>query len=725
MGEKKGEISIRFLVSDDEALSGTSRVNLFFADRNRLEEFRKSLDDDRGAEHFILLMNGIHQQGAKIGNIETTSGSQGEGIPVNELKLDKYLRLSLRLAAGDAVEISPLSRPPFAEKIVLDIPQELSSEGGNRLIAGAISGRPVTRGTVLPIYAITGVTNTVKVSAVEPEGLVVVSEDTFLQCSTNAPPDASAAGGTVTFADVGGLWKPGAKLRGIFTLPLQKPDILSHFGVPLPASIIIHGPHGAGKTMMLEALCGELALSMKKVRALDLLGTNIGEFKDSLESLIADAKENQPAMLIIQGIDTILPNHGNNARADYTNRLILGVMMKTMEDLRSSEEVVIIAGTTTGLDRIEPELLQHGFFEHDIYVGPPDLTAREEILKLKTEKMPIGGDVNISLLAIRTAGFTGADIAALCTEAAYSAMQKAGPADLFDTSSLTISMGHFESALGKVRPSGLREISVQTPRDVGWDDIGGLDEAKRVIRENIVLPITMREAFLKAGCRPARGLLLFGPPGTGKTLLVKAAANECGASFIAVRGPELTSKWYGETERNIRNIFSKAREFEPSLIFFDELDSLAPTRIGDNIDRIVNQLLVEMDGVQGTDGVFVIGATNREKLIDPALLRPGRFDIQLELALPDEAARRAIFEVQTRGKPLNNTVDFDWLASKTDGVSGAEIAEICRLASMAMLRRSGFEPGEEKISAADFETAIDELKKSHEKKQQLGFVCDS
>jgi transitional endoplasmic reticulum ATPase len=425
-------------------------------------------------------------------------------------------------------------------------------------------------------------------------------------------------------------------------------------------------------------------------------------------------------VVVIDELDALAPRR-EKAHGDQEQRIV-ATFLTQMDGLKSLKGVVII-GTTNRINAIDSALRRAGRFEYEIHVGVPDTAGRNEILKIHTRRMPLAGDINLESLAQRTVGFVGADIAALCRMAAYNALRRAFPPEAFGKGkaisydTLTVAQMDFDNAVKNIAPSAMKEFFVEIPK-VSWEDIGGLEDVKRLLVENISYAITKRDVFDKIGVKTARGILLYGAPGTGKTLLAKAVATQCGANFISVKGPEIRSKWFGESEERIRFIFSKAREVTPCVIFFDEIDAAVPARGKDTsglTDTIVNQILSEMDGIENADGIFVIGATNRLELIDPAVLRPGRFDYQIEIPLPDPKARKAIFDINLKGKPLTQSLDVDELVKLTNGLSGAEIAEICREGIWEALRDGEFTAEKVKITKNHINSAIGNIKKNKDK----------
>jgi len=503
-------------------------------------------------------------------------------------------------------------------------------------------------------------------------------------------------------------------VRELVEFPMRYREVMAQIGIEPPRGILLYGPPGTGKTLIARALANELDAHFFFIQGPEILSAYHGKSEENLRSIFEQAEQEAAdgrfAIILIDEIDSIAPKR--DAGHGETEAKLVAMLLTLMEGLKTKRGFIVI-GTTNRPNAIDPALRRPGRFEYEIYCGIPDVRGRESILRIHTRNMPLVEGFDLKRWAARTHGFTGADLAMLCREAGRNtfrrllAEQMGGAMNDIDfvppplTSELLagdvirVTAEDFEKADSVVFPSGMRELLVQIPKDVTWDSIGGLQEAVRIIEENIIKPLSHPEVFQQMGIRPARGLLLHGPPGTGKTLLAKAIANECEANFISIKGPELRSKWFGESEEKVRFVFDTARKNSPCIIFLDEVDSMMPGRgkITDSglTDSIVNQFLAEMDGVQSTEGVFVIGATNRPELIDEALLRPGRFDYHVQVPLPDAAARREIFRIHLRAGMLASDVNLDALVEMTAEQSGAEVAEICRLAGLIAVREKDFQ----------------------------------
>ena len=508
------------------------------------------------------------------------------------------------------------------------------------------------------------------------------------------------------------------RLREMVELPLRHPELFQRLGVDPPKGVLLHGPPGTGKTLLARAVANESAAKFFHIAGPEIMGSAYGESERRLREIFEQAAQSAPSIIFIDEIDSIAPKRGQ-VTGEAEKRLV-AQLLTLLDGIEPRQNTVVIAATNRP-EALDEALRRPGRFDREIVVGVPDEPGRREILGIHTRGMPLAHDVNLDDLARRTYGFVGADLAALTREAALEAVRRIMPklnlaeetipTEILDT--LTVELKDFENALKRVQPSAMREVMVEAPQ-VRWDDIGGLDAARDRLREGVELPLKHPEAFRRLGIRPAKGFLLYGPPGTGKTLLAKAAARESEANFIATKSSDLLSKWYGESEQQIARLFNRARQVAPTIIFIDEIDSLVPARGGglgepQVTERVVNTILSEMDGLEELQNVVVIGASNRPMLIDPALLRPGRFDELIYVGTPDTAGRRRILAIHTRNMPLADDVDLDLLAKRTERFTGADLEDLVRRAGLTALRR-GLDTG--KVSMADFETALTETRAS-------------
>ena len=536
-----------------------------------------------------------------------------------------------------------------------------------------------------------------KVVRTSPKGLVRITPNTEIELLPEYV-EAEEQGREipeVTYEDIGGLKDVIQKIREMVELPLKKPELFARLGIEPPKGVLLYGPPGTGKTLLAKAVAHETDAHFIALSGPEIMSRYYGESEKRLREIFEEAEKNAPAIIFIDELDSIAPK-----RAEVTGeveRRVVAQLLTLMDGLKERRNVIVI-GATNRIEAIDPALRRPGRFDREIEVRVPDREGRKEIFMIHTRGMPLAPDVDLDEYAELTHGFVGSDIEALTREAAMNALrrvlpkidlEKEGiPKEVLDE--LIVKREDFDQALKEVRPSAMREVLFEIPK-VTWDDIGGLEEVKQLLREAVELPLKAPDAFRRLGVTPPKGILLYGPPGTGKTLLAKAVANESSANFISAKGSELLSKWYGESEQRVAEVFRRARQVAPAVIFLDELDSLAPRRgtaVGEPhaTERIVNQLLAELDGLEELRGVVVIGATNRPDIIDPALLRPGRFDELIYVPVPDEEARLAIFRVHTRGMALDDDVDLEELARRTKGYSGADIAELCRRAGRLALR---------------------------------------
>ncbi len=558
------------------------------------------------------------------------------------------------------------------------------------------------------------------VLSTQPGGITVVGQNTEVELH-ESPADVSKLEGVtnlvdVSYEDVGGLKEEVKKVREMIEIPLKRPELFEKLGIAPPKGVLMHGPPGTGKTLLAKAVASESDAHFILINGPEIMSKYVGGSEENLREYFEEAEANSPSIIFIDELDAIAPKREDTN--GETERRTVAQLLTLMDGLKSRGQVVVI-GATNRPDSLDAALRRPGRFDREIEIGVPDSDEREEILEIHTRNMPIADDVNLNKLATTTHGFVGADLESLCKEAAMRVVRRILPEIKNDDEEIPeevlkkiiVTKEDFKSALKEIQPSALREVLVQVP-DIEWDDVGGLDDAKQELKEAVEWPLKYPENFQKLGVKPPKGILLYGIPGTGKTLLAKAVASESEANFISVKGPELLSKWVGESEKGVREVFRKAKQTAPTVIFFDEIDSIASTRSGDDGDsgvtkRVVNQLLTEMDGLEELEDVAIIAATNRPDIIDPGLMRPGRFDRHIKVDTPSEEARLAIFEVHTKDMPLANDVDLKKLAKMTDGYVGADIEAVCREAAMLTLRND-MESSE--IQNKYFKEAIEKVK---------------
>lgn len=535
------------------------------------------------------------------------------------------------------------------------------------------------------------------VTSTLPKGIVQVSEETQIELAPEYLEAKEHEPIEVTYDDLGGIKPVVRKVREMIELPLKHPELFDRLGIDPPKGVLLYGPPGTGKTLLARAVAHESEAYFTAINGPEIMGKFYGESEERLRQVFAEAEKNAPAIIFIDELDSIAPK-----RAEVTGELerrIVAQLLTLMDGLKARRNVIVI-GATNRVDAIDPALRRPGRFDREIEIRIPDQPGRMEILQIHTRGMPLGKEVELEKIAEVTHGYTGSDIAALAREAALATLrrvmptlnieEKTIPAEVLEK--LTVDRDDFEQALNEVQPSALREIVVEIP-NVRWEDVGGLKEVKQLLHEMVELPLKQPESFTRLGIRSPKGVLLYGPPGTGKTMVAKAVATETGANFLTAKGSTLLSKWYGESEKKIAEFFHRARQVTPAILFFDELDSLAPIRGGSLgepqvTERVVNQLLAEMDGMEELKGVVVLGATNRPDMIDPALLRPGRFDELVYVPIPDLQARVEILRAHTKKIALDRDVNLDTLAEITNRFTGADIAGVCMKAGLYALREN-------------------------------------
>jgi len=611
----------------------------------------------------------------------------------NLIRIDGYTRRNAGVAIDDTVKVwKGVAKP--AKKVVFAPTEPIQLLGGEQYLKRLLEGRPLVRGDRVTINVFGSLIDLV-VTAVNPVAdAVIMSADTEIEISEK-PVTEERKVPRVTYEDIGGLKDAIQKIREMVELPLRHPELFRHLGIDPPKGVLLYGPPGTGKTLLAKAVANESNAHFISISGPEIMSKYYGESEKRLREIFEEAEKNAPSIIFMDEIDAIAPK-----REEVTGeveRRVVAQLLALMDGLKGRGEVIVI-GATNRPEAIDPALRRPGRFDREIEIGVPDREGRKEILLIHTRNMPLADDVDLDRLADITHGFVGADLAALVREAAMRALRRLmKEVNLLESEKLPpevleklkVTMDDFMEAFKDITPSALREVVVQVP-NVRWDDIGGLDEVKEELKMAVEWPLKYPDLFEASGARQPKGILLFGPPGTGKTLLAKAVANESEANFISVKGPEIMSKWVGESEKAIRMIFKRARQAAPAIIFFDEIDSIAPIR-GYSSDsgvteRVISQLLTEMDGLEELRKVVVIAATNRPDLIDPALLRPGRFDRLIYVPPPDLAARLQILKIHTRGKPLAPDVNLEELASKTEGYTGADLANLVNLATLMALK---------------------------------------
>jgi len=609
------------------------------------------------------------------------------------IRIDGYLRNNAGVSIDDKVTIRKIEAK-IAQRLTLAPTEPLRIVGGEEYLSQILEGRVLARGDYVPINVMGRKIDLVVTSTTPTAEAVIVTEQTQVTVGEQVK-EAPRAIPRIAYEDIGGLRPVIQKVREMIELPLRHPELFERLGVEAPKGVLLHGPPGTGKTLLAKAVASETNANFYSIGGPEIMSKFYGESEERLREIFKEAQENAPSIVFIDEIDSIAPK-----REEVTGEVekrVVSQLLSVMDGLQSRGKVVVI-GATNRINSLDPALRRPGRFDREIEIGVPDRDGRLEILQIHTRGMPLAEDVDLKKLADVTHGFVGADLEALAKEAAIRALRRILPEINLEAENIPVEvlnkiivrMSDFQEALKEVEPSAMREVLVEVP-DIKWGDIGGLEGVKEELREAIEWPLKYPELFAQMNAVPPKGLLLYGPPGTGKTLLAKAAANESEANFISVKGPELLNKFVGESEKAIREVFRKARQASPCIIFFDEIDSVAPVRgssSGDSnvTERVISQFLTEMDGLEELRNVIIIAATNRPDIVDPALLRPGRFDRLLLVPPPDLEARKQIFRIHTKKTPLAEDVKLDELARKTEGYTGADIASICNTAVMLSIK---------------------------------------
>jgi transitional endoplasmic reticulum ATPase len=627
-----------------------------------------------------------------------------ENVEESRVRMNKVVRHNLRVRLGDIVSIHPCPDIKYGKRIhVLPLDDTIEGISGNLFDLFLKpyfleNYRPVRKGDT---FLARGGMRAVEFKVVEtdPAEFCIVAPDTVIHCEGDPiKREDEERLDDVGYDDIGGVRKQLAQIRECVELPLRHPKLFKNLGIKPPRGILMYGPPGSGKTLIARAVANETGAFFFLINGPEIMSKLAGESESNLRKAFEEAEKNAPSIIFIDEIDSIAP------KREKTNgeveRRIVSQLLTLMDGLKSRAHVIVM-GATNRPNSIDPALRRFGRFDREIDIGIPDPTGRLEILRIHTKNMKLDDTVDLERIASETHGYVGSDLAQLCTEAALQCIREKMDVinieeDTIDAEvldSMQVTMDHFRTALTTSNPSALRETVVEVPT-VTWEDIGGLEDVKRELKETIQYPVEHPDKFLKYGMSPSKGVLFYGPPGCGKTLLAKAIANECQANFISVKGPELLTMWFGESEANVRDIFDKARSASPCVLFFDELDAIAKARgssLGDAwgaADRVINQILTEMDGVGAKKNVFIIGATNRPDIIDPAILRPGRLDQLIYIPLPDHKSRVAILKAALKKSPVAKDVDLEFLAKKTEGFSGADLTEICQRTCKLAIRES-------------------------------------
>ncbi len=644
-------------------------------------------------------------------------------IGLRLIRMDGYLRRSASVGVSEVVTLKKADVKPAINVTLAPAQEGIRIQINPQGVKNSLLGRAMIQGDIITLGGVKrrrnimssgspfddifkmfemnvfqGFAGEIKLVAIKtkPKGPVVITEKTHIEISPEAAKHIERIP-DISYEDIGGLDEEIRKVREMVELPLRNPEIFKQLGIEPPKGVLLYGPPGCGKTLLARAVANESEANFISLVGSEVMSKWVGEAEKRIRDLFEQAEKQAPTIVFIDEIDSIAPK-----REEVTGeveRRVVAQLLASMDGLKGRGKVVVI-GATNRQNALDPALRRPGRFDREIEIGVPDVRGREKILKIHTRNMPFDKDIDLKQLARITHGFVGADLEALCKEAAMSVIRRILPeinleegerVSPDDLKKLIVKAKDFKEALKLVRPSVMREVLIEVP-NVKYSDIGGLEDTKRQLRETIEWPLEHPESFKRMGIKPPKGLLLLGPPGCGKTMLAKAVATESEANFISIKGPSLFSKWVGESEKAIREIFRKARQVSPAIIFFDEIDSLAPKRSGGESSRayeqVVNQLLTELDGLEELNDVVVIGATNRPDIIDHGLLRPGRFDRIIVVPQPDKDSRLKIFEVHTKGMPLVKDINLVKMAEITDGYSGADIESLCREAAMNALREN-------------------------------------
>ncbi len=663
--------------------------------------------------------------------------TEDEGLAI--LRIDGLQRANAGAGSGDFVAVAKAESKPAKRVVFAPAQRNMKLHGNADALKRSFGLKPLIEGDVVatagqrpvdqsdmppqirqmmnaPAYALQEVR--LVVVSTTPKGIVHIDQDTVVDLKAEYSEPGEGRRADVTYDDLGGLGETIDQVREMVELPLRYPELFQRLGVDPPKGVLLHGPPGTGKTLLARAVANESDAEFFLINGPEIMGSAYGESESKLREIFEQATAAQPSIVFIDEIDSITPKR--DRVAGEAEKRLVAQLLTLMDGLQERANLIVVAATNRP-EAIDEALRRPGRFDREIVIGVPDERGRREILAIHTRGMPLAGDVKLRDLARQTYGFVGADLAALTREAAIEAVRRIMPKlDLENGTippevldELSVKRSDFEEALKRIQPSALREVMVQAP-NVSWSDIGGLDEVQKRLKEGVELPLKDPDAFRRLGIRPAKGFLLYGPPGTGKTLLAKATAHESNANFIATKSSDLLSKWYGESEQQIARLFARARQVAPTVIFIDELDSLVPARGGglgepQVTERVVNTILSEMDGLEELQSVVVIGATNRPNLVDPALLRPGRFDELIYVPVPEKAGRRRILAIHTGAMPLAKDVDLDALAERTDRFTGADLEDLTRRAGLNALRRS---LEADTVTMDDFEKALADTRAS-------------
>ncbi|MFL6372322.1 MAG: CDC48 family AAA ATPase [Nitrososphaera sp.] len=701
---------------------GDNKVSLKVAETNPKFVGRgMALVDPKVMDEMELSTGDVIEISGKKKSYVLLWSSQSDDHGKKLIRIDGYTRNNIGIGIDDTVKVRKVNVKK-AEQVILAPTEELNIVGLEEYLPELLEGRVVTRGDIIPLN-IMGRRIGFAVSNTSPADTASLIDSNTEFVIGSVPKTAAKGVPRVSYEDIGGLKNEVQKVREMIELPLRHPEIFDRIGIEAPKGVLLHGPPGTGKTLLAKAVASETNANFYSISGPEIMSKFYGESEERLREIFKEAEQNAPSIIFIDEIDSIAPKR-EEVSGDVEKRVV-SQLLTLMDGIKSRGKLVII-GATNRPNAIDPALRRPGRFDREIDIGIPDEQGRLDILLIHSRGMPLTGDVNLESIAKVTHGFVGADLEALSKEAAMRSLRRILPEINLDQpkipaeilNKIKITKQDFDEALRDVQPSAMREVLVQRP-NIGWDDIGGLHQVKEELVEAIEWPLKHADLFAEANIEPPKGILLHGSPGTGKTMIAKAVAATSEANFISIKGPELISKWVGESEKGVREVFRKARQAAPCVIFFDELDAIAPRRGGGSegdghvTERVISQMLTELDGLEDLKGVVVIGATNRPDIIDEALLRPGRFDRILEVPAPDKEARKQIIQIHTKKKPLESNVNLDKLIDMTEGMTGADIAALVNAAAMGAIKDHVSQKSDTKlrISIKHFETALDRIKK--------------
>jgi transitional endoplasmic reticulum ATPase len=716
-----------------ESTNNNNNVSLRVAEAEQSDVGRKIARVDPEVANQLELSAGDALEISSIGKKTTVLSwparekDRGKGL----VRIDGHLRNKLDVGINDSVEIKKV-QSKNALNVTLAPTEPLRIVGAEGYLKEYLLGSLLSTGDTLPL-SIMGQRVDLVVISTKPSGPVLIDDSTELTVSEESQKAVQVAkeGGvpSISYEDIGGIKNEVSRLREMIELPLRHPELFKRLGVEAPKGVLLHGPPGTGKTLLAKAVAHETNANFYTIGGPEIMSKYYGESEERLREIFKNAEEKAPAIIFIDEIDSIAPKR--EEVSGEVERRVVAQLLSLMDGMSSRGKVVVI-GATNRVNAIDPALRRPGRFDREIEIGVPDREGRLEILQIHTRGMPLEKDVDLSVIANMSHGFVGADLQAVAKEAAIRALRRILPEIDLTTENIpsdilkkiVVTMDDFLSVIKEIEPSALREVFVEVP-NVNWTDIGGLDEVKQELQEAVEWPLKYQGLFVHSDAIPPKGILLYGPPGTGKTLIAKAAAHESEANFISIKGPELLSKWVGESEKGVREVFRKARQAAPCIVFFDEIDAIAPARgaLGSDshvTERVISQLLTELDGLEVLTNVIIIGASNRPDIIDAALLRPGRFDRLLYVPPPSKESRIQIFKIHTSKKPLADDVDIISLANQTEGYTGADIAALASAAVMLALRehvakykdpkQADLAKGELKIHMKHFEEAMKKIR---------------